>query len=89
MTRLDLDGRVALVAGGGAGMGASTAILFAERGAAVVVADVDAQAAEATADRIVAADGSATRSPPTWPALATPRPSSTPSSMCTDAWDVP
>ena len=43
---------VALVTGGGSGIGQATARLLAARGAEVVVADVDEQAAEATATEI-------------------------------------
>lgn len=61
--RIDLGGAVAVVTGAGRGLGASTAELFAELGATVVVVDVDGGAARATADRIgglaLAADVSA------------------------------
>lgn len=54
-----LAGRVAVVTGGGNGIGRASALRFAEEGAAVVVADVQDAAAAAVADEIVAAGGSA------------------------------
>ena len=57
MTRL--DGRVALVTGGGNGLGAATARRFAEDGAAVVVADVQDDAAARVAAEITGAGGRA------------------------------
>ena len=47
-----LQGRVALVTGGGSGIGAATAKRLAEAGAAVFVTDVDAASAERTAAEI-------------------------------------
>ena len=43
-----LDGKVAVITGAGGGMGREAAILFAEEGASVCVADVDGRAAEET-----------------------------------------
>jgi NAD(P)-dependent dehydrogenase (short-subunit alcohol dehydrogenase family) len=44
----DLAGKVAVVTGGGSGIGEACSVLLARRGAAVVVSDIDA----ATADRV-------------------------------------
>src|SRR5438445_8896139 len=43
-----LAGRVGFTAGGGMGIGREAAVLFAEEGAGVVVADIDAKAAKET-----------------------------------------
>ncbi|WP_144903982.1 SDR family NAD(P)-dependent oxidoreductase [Halobellus captivus] len=51
--------RVAVVTGGGSGIGETTAIEFAERGASVVVADVDIEGGEATVEAIEDAGGDA------------------------------
>ena len=53
-----LDGKVALITGAGGGMGAVAAHLFAQQGAAVMVADIDGDAAAAVAAEIVAEGGS-------------------------------
>src|SRR3954463_14817185 len=47
-----LAGRVAVVTGGGGGIGAATARLFVQHGARVVIADIDADLAQQTADEI-------------------------------------
>ena len=44
-----LDGKVCVITGAGGGMGREAALLFAEEGAQVCAADVDAEAAEQTA----------------------------------------
>jgi NAD(P)-dependent dehydrogenase (short-subunit alcohol dehydrogenase family) len=55
-----LDGKVAIVTGGAGGIGSATCRLMAARGARVVVADLDADRAEALAAEIRAGGGSAT-----------------------------
>ena len=55
--RGELAGRVALVTGGASGIGRATARLLAERGAHVVVADLNAEGAKDVADELVAAHG--------------------------------
>jgi len=54
-----LTDRVAVVTGGGGGIGAATARLFAQHGARVVIADIDAELAQRTAEEITASSGSA------------------------------
>ncbi len=56
---VQLTGKVALVTGGGAGLGAAYACALAAAGAAVVVNDLDAASAERTAADVVAAGGRA------------------------------
>jgi NAD(P)-dependent dehydrogenase (short-subunit alcohol dehydrogenase family) len=50
----DFKGQVALVTGAGSGMGLATAEAFAEAGAAVVLADLNEEAVEAAAQKLVA-----------------------------------
>ncbi len=52
-----LGDKVAIVTGGGSGIGRATCLLFAEEGARVVVADADGDAAQDTVARIAAAGG--------------------------------
>ncbi len=54
-----LDERVAVVTGGGGGIGAATSRLFADHGARVVIADIDEDRAHRTAGEITAAGGAA------------------------------
>jgi NAD(P)-dependent dehydrogenase (short-subunit alcohol dehydrogenase family) len=54
-----LGGRVAVVTGGGGGIGAATARLFAQHGAHVVIVDIDSGLAARTVDDIAASGGSA------------------------------
>jgi NAD(P)-dependent dehydrogenase (short-subunit alcohol dehydrogenase family) len=54
-----LKGKVALITGAGMGMGRECAILFAEEGARVVVADIDAKAAADTVKAVEAKGGQA------------------------------
>jgi NAD(P)-dependent dehydrogenase (short-subunit alcohol dehydrogenase family) len=55
----ELAGKVAIVTGGGSGIGAACAVNLARSGAAVAVFDLDAAAAEATTTEIASAGGTA------------------------------
>jgi 3-oxoacyl-[acyl-carrier protein] reductase len=59
MKALSFDTQVAIVTGAGRGIGAAAASLFARHGCAVVVSDIDANAAEGVRRDIVAAGGRA------------------------------
>ena len=52
-----LDGKVAVITGAGTGIGRATAKLFAQEGAKVVVAEINAQSGEQTAQLITQAGG--------------------------------
>ena len=54
-----LEGKIAIVTGGGGAMGGAQATIFAREGAAVCVADVNRDAAKSVADRISADGGRA------------------------------
>jgi NAD(P)-dependent dehydrogenase (short-subunit alcohol dehydrogenase family) len=54
-----LDGKVAVITGAASGMGRATSLRFAKEGAAVVVADLNSQAGEATVSEIAAGGGRA------------------------------
>ncbi|MCY4632617.1 MAG: glucose 1-dehydrogenase [bacterium] len=54
-----LDGKVCIITGAGSGQGRAAALRFAEEGASVVVAEIDAVAGSSAADEIGAAGGEA------------------------------
>ena len=56
---MKLDGKVAIVTGAAAGIGAASALLFAREGAAVVVTDIDAEGVQRTATNISEQGGQA------------------------------
>ena len=59
MEMFELKGKRAAITGGGRGIGAATAALFARAGASVALLDIDANAARATAERLGAAGATA------------------------------
>ena len=59
LEKLRLDGRIAVVTGGGGGIGLACGAALAEAGARVIVADLDTPRAESGAAAILAAGGAA------------------------------
>jgi NAD(P)-dependent dehydrogenase (short-subunit alcohol dehydrogenase family) len=55
----DMAGRVALITGAGSGIGRAMAAIFAARGAAVVIADINAEGGGKTMDEVVSRGGRA------------------------------
>jgi NAD(P)-dependent dehydrogenase (short-subunit alcohol dehydrogenase family) len=55
-----LDNKVALVTGGASGIGQAIALCFAEHGAVIRIVDLNAEAAQKTAERITQSGGNAT-----------------------------
>ena len=56
---MKLEGKAAIITGAGSGIGRETALMFAAEGAAVTVADIDAEMARETVDMIRQAGGQA------------------------------
>jgi NAD(P)-dependent dehydrogenase (short-subunit alcohol dehydrogenase family) len=54
---MQLDGKIAIVTGGGGGLGRAIALKLASRGAAIVLSDIDAGSAEQVAAEVRAANG--------------------------------
>lgn len=59
MTMFQLNNKVAIITGGGSGIGKAVCLLFGKAGANVLVADLNGEAAESTASEITAAGGTA------------------------------
>ena len=63
---MDITGASAIVTGGASGIGASTARMLAERGAKVVIADLQEDKGNALADEIGGFDAFLAVDPPAW-----------------------
>ena len=61
-----LEGKTALVTGGGSGIGRATSLLYAREGARVVVADLNVEGGKETVQRIVEGGGRAYWCTPTF-----------------------
>ncbi|MFE6135335.1 SDR family NAD(P)-dependent oxidoreductase [Bacillus sp. NPDC057893] len=57
--KMKLAGKVAIVTGGGIGIGRSTALLLAQQGAKVIVTDIDQESGQATVEEITDLGGEA------------------------------
>jgi len=57
MRKANFDGKVAIVTGGGSGMGQATALAFATEGCYVAVVDIDGEAVEATLKKLKTLNG--------------------------------
>lgn len=56
---MKLKDRIAIVTGGGSGIGRATALLFASEGATIIVADTDEKTGKETVQLIISANGNA------------------------------
>ncbi len=64
--KMKLAGKVAIVTGGGIGIGRNTALLLAKQGAKVIVTDIDQESGQATVEEIMNLGGEALLYPMIW-----------------------